>query len=192
VLTRLDIPFADASAGELAWSLRPGAVASGGLARLDVPLPRRADRLRLHVLGASHAVELELDGVALTETVACGAPHGRPLASAPPVVDHPGLRYAFAWTVERPDADRIPRLAHRLEEELAGRDDALLAWFPGAPDAVTALRARPRGAATAWETWHLYPERGEVVHTVTTVLSLPAGAEPRPDDALTVTGSGAA
>ncbi|MGE4427114.1 MAG: DUF2617 family protein [Solirubrobacteraceae bacterium] len=182
MLTRLEIPFADAAAADLAWSLRPGAVASGAVARLDVPLPRRADRLCLHVLGASHAVEVELDGTALTEIVACGAPDGRPLADAPAVVERPGLRYAFSSTVERPAAAEITRLAERLQDELAGRDDALLARFPGAPEAITGLRARPRGAATGWETWHLYPERREVVRTYTTVLLLPAGTDDDRDD----------
>jgi hypothetical protein len=53
---------------------------------------------------------------------------------------------------------------------LAQRPGTLVAAFPGAPDALTAVRARPAGPrGAAWESWHLYPSSGEVVRTATTV-----------------------
>ncbi len=39
-----------------------------------------------------------------------------------------------------------------------------------APGATTGLRARPSTDGVAWDTWHLYPERGEVVRTRSSVV----------------------
>jgi hypothetical protein len=39
----------------------------------------------------------------------------------------------------------------------------LVGVFAG--DAFTALRAEPHGAGVRWETWHAYPQTGELVHT---------------------------
>jgi hypothetical protein len=170
VLRRLHVPFRDAAAGDLAWSLLPGAAAPAALARLDVPATGAA-RVRLHVLGASHAVELALpDGRRLTEVVAYGAPAGRALATAPSEVVRDGLRYRFASSVDRDTAEGVAALADALREGLEGAPDALFAAFPGAPGAATALRTVDVPGGAGWETWHLYPERGEVVTTSTTVV----------------------
>ncbi|MGX6450135.1 DUF2617 family protein, partial [Patulibacter sp. S7RM1-6] len=52
----------------------------------------------------------------------------------------------------------------------------LFAAFPGAPGAATALRALAVPDGAGWETWHLYPERREVVRTRTTVAPLAEAA----------------
>jgi hypothetical protein len=175
VLRRLDIPFRDAAASDLAWSLLPGAVAPEALAHLRAPRSGAAT-VDLHVLGASHAVEVTLGDVVLTEVVAYGAPEGRTLTQAPAELVRDGLSYRFDSVVERHAPEAMEGIARALQDRLEGRSDALLATFPGAPGAVTALRATTDAAGAGWETWHLYPERGEVVRTSTTVA--PVGARP--------------
>ncbi|WP_320672789.1 DUF2617 family protein [Patulibacter defluvii] len=165
MLVQLDVPFRDAAADDLAWSLLPGASAPAALASAEVALGDL--RLRLHVLGASHAVEVAAGDRRLTEVVAYGAPDGRTLAAAPASVERDGLRYRFAATVERPGRAAVAALGAELRADGGGRD-RLLAAFPGTPDALTALRLLP-DAEPGWESWHLYPERGEVVRTRTTV-----------------------
>lgn len=178
MLRRLDVPFRDAQAADLAWSLQPGAVAPASLTRMTVPR-RGPARVTLHVLGASHAVEVALAGeVLLTEVVAYGAPHGRALDEAPAELVRDGFRYRFASMVERHASAEMASVAAELQGALEGRADALLATFPGVPGAVTALRATPAADGAGWESWHLYPERGEVVRTST--LIAPVGTPSRP------------
>jgi hypothetical protein len=178
VLRRLDIPFRDAAASDLAWSLLPGAVAPGSLAHLRAPR-RGPATVDLHVLGASHAVEVSLDGgPVLTEVVAYGAPGGRALDLAPAELVRGAFRYRFASMVEHHERAEMEPVARDLQARLEGRSDALFATFPGVPGAVTALRATRVAGGTGWETWHLYPERGEVVRTST--LIAPVGARSAP------------
>jgi hypothetical protein len=179
VLLQLDVPFRDAASTDLVWSLLPGAAAPAALAALDVTIGAVA--LRLHVLGASHAVEVRAGDRRLTEVVACDALGGRALAGAPPVVDHDGLRYRFEAEVEERGAAGVAALGEQLRAACAERSDALLAAFPGAPGALTALCPTrlddPSSATAGWETWHLYPERGEVVRTRSSVsIAAPADA----------------
>lgn len=195
----IDVPFRDAAAEDLAWALERDGRPPAGLAGLDVaggPWP-----LRLHVLGASHAVELSLpDGVRITETVACGLADGRALERAPQRLDAHGLHYAFSSTVEVPGTAGVVALAARLHRELAVDPGGLVAAFPGAPGATTGLRARVDAVGAAWETWHLYPERGEVVRTrsrarlgVASPAAGPAGVGARvsPQDRATASPTGA-
>jgi hypothetical protein len=187
VLRRLDIPFRDAAASDLAWSLLPGAAAPEALAHLRAPGTGSAT-VDLHVLGASHAVEVAVAGVVLTEVVAYGAPEGRTLEQAPAELVRGGLSYRFDSTVEHHAPEAMEGIARTLQERLEGRPDALFATFPGAPGAVTALRATSVADGAGWETWHLYPERGEVVRTATSVA--PVGARSaRAADAPTLVGS---
>lgn len=164
----IDVPFRDAAASDLAWALEPDAGAPAGLAHLDVAAGPCT--LRLHVLGASHAVELRLPGGArVTETVACGIAGGRALDRAPARVDDHGVSYGFVADVERPGTDAVVALATELHETLTADPHGIVAAFPGSPGAATGLRARVGTDEVAWDTWHLYPERGEVVRTRTTV-----------------------
>ncbi len=47
--------------------------------------------------------------------------------------------------------------------------NALVAEFPGSPLAVTALSAASCEDGVAWETWHAYPQAGELVYTKSVV-----------------------
>ncbi|CAB4906851.1 unannotated protein [freshwater metagenome] len=177
----IDVPFRDAAASDLAWALEQGGRPPAGLAHVDV-VSGPFD-LRLHVLGASHAVELVLpDGARVTETVACGIDGGRALEHAPDRVDEHGLRYAFSAHVDAPGTAAVVALADELHRTLAGDPGGIVATFPGAPGAATGLRARPTADGAAWDTWHLYPERGEVVRTRTSVV-LAAAVDPSAPDA---------
>ncbi|MEJ3743404.1 DUF2617 family protein [Actinomycetes bacterium KLBMP 9797] len=143
MLVRLDVPYADSTAGDLSFALGLPVLPALHTLRLSATL-------ELRLLGASHQV------VAgdLVETVAClpgRAPH------LPPSVDDPG--YRFAATVERLDRT----VAAALWRDLVRDPRALVGVFPGDPDAVTALRADDHG----WQTWHAYPQTGELVVTRT-------------------------
>ncbi|WP_026910843.1 DUF2617 family protein [Patulibacter minatonensis] len=169
--TLIDVPFRDAAAAELGWSLRPGGPAPEALATLDVPASPCA--LRLAVLGASHAVGIALpDGTTVTETVACGLTAGRPLAVAPDRVDDHGVRYRFSAHVDVPGTDAVVALSDELHDLLAADPHGLVAAFPGVPGATTGLRAVVRQDGVSWDTWHLYPERGEVVRTRSSAAAL--------------------
>jgi hypothetical protein len=147
VLVSLDVPYADSTAGDLSFAL--------GLPLLPaLHTLRLSETLELRLLGASHQVVAGH----LVETVAClpgRAPH------LPPAVDN--LGYRFSSAVE--PLDRAVTAA--LWRDLAADPRALVGVFPGDPDAVTALRADGRG----WQTWHAYPQTGELVVTRTVVAS---------------------
>jgi hypothetical protein len=171
---RLQIPFRDAAAADLAWALEPDAPTPATLARVD--LAAGACSVSLHVLGASHAVELTLpDGTRLTETVACGLSGGRPLTDAPDRLELDGTSYAFSAHVDEPGTDAVVALARELHDHLTTDPHGVVATFPGAPGAATGLRARVERGGVAWDTWHLYPERGEVVRTRTLARPLTGG-----------------
>ena len=164
----IDVPFRDAAAADLAWVLERDGASPDGLARLEIPAG--PSLLVLHVLGASHAVELRRpDGTRLVETVACGIAGGRALLSAPARVDLDGHRYAFTAHVDVPGTAGVEALAAELGDVLTADPRGVVATFPGAPGAATGLRARVGPDGVAWDTWHLYPERGEVVRTRTSV-----------------------
>lgn len=172
---RIDVPFRDAAASDLAWALERDGRPPAGLAHLDVSAGPCA--VRLHVLGASHAVELVLPGDArVTETVACGIVGGRALAGAPERVEEDGLTYAFSADVDVPGTAAVVALAAELHAALTPDPHGIVAAFPGAPGAATGLRADPTPGGLRWETWHLYPESGEVVRTRSAVVL--TGAHP--------------
>jgi hypothetical protein len=156
----LVVPFADVRSDALCWALglperEPLAqcsVVSGGL------------RVELRILGASHQVLVRdgRNGVLLSETVACDLPGAAPMPAHAARPD-----YEFAATVEQLPGDELAARVQRLEESLAGRPDAVAAAFPGVPHAVTALAMAIDGFG--WESWHVYPQTGELVHTTTRV-----------------------
>ncbi len=156
--TRIDTRFADSRAADLslAYGLRPlpalgtHSVTLGGLT------------LELRVLGASHQVVLG----GWSETVAClpGRPGALPAREEQVLGDH---RVTFEARCDHP-AD----FAAVVSEVVAAceRDPhALVAEFPGSPLAVTALAAEAAGEGVAWQTWHAYPQAGELVWTRSTV-----------------------
>lgn len=154
----LSVPFVDVRAADLRWALDLPDLEA--VASRDVALDRRTTA-SLRVLGASHQVVLTRDGTRmLSETVACGLPAASAL---PGSTGRPG--YRFGSTVDRHEPEALSAAVAALAETLTDDPSALLARFPGAVDAVTALRLLPEG----WETWHAYPNTGELVHTQTSL-----------------------
>ena len=163
MLARISVPFADACAGQLSWSLAPAAARP--LAAISVSL--EGATVRLAVLGASHQVEARLPGTAAcVESVTCDGA-GPPFFPGAEERDLEGLRYRFSSLVERLDDDAFAARARRLRLRLGPDPRALVASFPGHPDALTGLVARSDGRGVAWRTWHAYPLTGELVRTST-------------------------
>jgi hypothetical protein len=146
VLIHLDVPFTDARAADLTLTL--GAPREPALEVL------RAGPVELRLLGSSHQALVD-GGATLSETVAC-RPGG---AGALPARAREG-GYRFQARVERLAPDDYARRAREIVAAVAG--GGLVGVFPGLADAFTALLLHP---GPSWETWHGYPQSGELVHT---------------------------
>jgi hypothetical protein len=160
VTVLIQAPFADVRGDALRWALDLPPQAA--LASHEVPL---ADgrTVGLQVLGASHQVLVRRgDDVLLSETVACDLADAVPL---PARTRRTG--YRFDSRVERlapePFRTRVAGLVERLDAD----PQAIVAGFPGTPYAVTAIAVDSTGPALAWQTWHAYPQTGELIHTTT-------------------------
>lgn len=147
---------------------------------LDAPVAPALETLRLYLggvelelrlLGHSHQAIVTAPGFALSETVSCevagGAGAGLPAART---LRRDGRAYAFS-------AEVLPLGgfdAAALVGAVAADPDGLVGDFAGAPGAFTALRAVAVGEQGAsgvrWETWHAYPQTGELVRTTGEVL----------------------
>lgn len=161
MLTTLQVPYVDTSAGELVWTLDHPQVPA--LSAHSVALPG-AD-VELRVLGASHQVVLRYDGTEVIETVAC-LPGVEPYLPETAVRPANGRTYTFESRV----ADvTTGELRHQVSE-LRRDGDVFLATFPAEPDAVTALRLDGDASGVRWRTWHVYPRNRQIVHTSTEVL----------------------
>jgi len=158
----LTVPYADVRAADLTLEL--GLAPVPALQTLRVPLGPAVLELRL--LGHSHQVRAQLPGAAFSETVRCrpGAPGGLPARSADAAG---GWSYAFTAAVEPLDPAALSVLATRVAADPRG----LVGVFGDDPGALTALRAGllPAGDGIAWETWHAYPQSGELVRSTTLV-----------------------
>jgi hypothetical protein len=120
--------------------------------------------VELRVLGASHQVVLG----DWSETVAClpDRSGALPARDEQVVGDH---RVTFEARVDRP-ADfgaEVSRVIAACEAD----QNALVAQFPGSPLAVTALSTSVVDDGVAWQTWHAYPQVGELVWTKSVVSS---------------------
>ena len=164
MLARLAVPYVDASATDLCWAL-----AATGLPPLaSVDLEVGAASVRLTILGASHEVVATVGAATCVEAVACGVP-GCPLpASASRRVS--GLRYRLASEVLHLPPAELSRRTARLHDELGPDRLALVAAFPGEPEALTAVAVWGHGGSIGWRTWHAYPRSGELVATETVVV----------------------
>ncbi len=129
---------------------------------IDAPRVRALETLSVAVGGL--VVELGLLGHShqvcvadLVETVACvpGVPGELPPSMA-------AGRYRFTASVSPLDAS-----AAQIAERVAADANGLVGVFAG--DAFTALRASADAGGARWETWHAYPQTGELVHTTGTV-----------------------
>lgn len=160
------VPFADVSADGLRWAVGLEAQQALAVTTVELTGPLRAE---LRILGASHQVVVHAeDRLVFSETVACDLPVSSPLPDRAAVGG-----YAVDAQVRTHAAadfhDRVTELEATLAEPASlGR---ALAWarFPGAPDALTAISFVATPAMARWQTWHTYPNTGEVVHTSSTL-----------------------
>lgn len=176
----LDVPYADVRAADL--RLSTGGEVPPTLADVTVePLPGAPSAgagavppLTLGILGASHVAFVGDRGAPVyVEELSCTAVDGVPLAAVGP--DDPAEADAGrggasrAIRVETADAAVFAEVVD-LVRSLADDPAAVVAEFPGAPGALTALRGIARPGGYDWRTWHLYPGPaggGEVVHSWT-------------------------
>ncbi|OYO02065.1 hypothetical protein CGZ97_15275 [Enemella evansiae] len=172
-------PFADTRASDLRFSagkaLRRGRRAlPTALAECPGPSAGGAS-CTLRILGASHQVVLDLGDCRWVETLSCGTdgePVNFPNGSVQLIGD-----WAYACRMEldlAPDAAAMAAVSAGLDE--LQHTVRLGVRFAGDPHARTVIGASVRrdGATEVltWETWHLYPQHGEIVHTVSTAQVL--------------------
>ncbi len=167
--------FVDTRAADLALTLDAAehpalATRTGRLGPFDV---------ELRLLGASHQVTV---GVPLLrgrhtpvrETLAC-LPGAEPFLPA----HWTDGDYDFHARVTTHDEPELARLVAGLQERTAsadGRSLGLIGSYPGRPLAVTAILATlDNGPTLRWETWHSYPQSGELVHTASALTSGESG-----------------
>jgi hypothetical protein len=158
VRARIETRFADSRAADLslAYGLRPlpalgtHQVTLGGVT------------LELRVLGASHQVVLG----SFSETVAClpDQPGALPSSSVRTVGDF-SVRFSASCSRPLDFAAEVGRIVAACDAD----PHSLAAEFPGSPLAVTALSAGPAAGGVRWETWHAYPQAGELVWTSSVV-----------------------
>lgn len=155
---RIETRFADSRAADLslAYGLRP--LPALGTHRVTLG----GMTLELRVLGASHQVVLG----SFSETVAClpDTPGALPASSVRTVGDYD---VRFAASCSRPDD--FTSAVSRIVLDCDADPHSLVAEFPGSPLAVTALSARAVAGGVSWETWHAYPQAGELVWTSSVV-----------------------
>ena len=169
MLTELPIAYADTSAAALHWS-----AALPDISPIDaLRLPSAGGGtvfLELRLLGASHCTVLDVGSDQLVETVASPSygGGGEALPRRRQRIVGP-LRYRFASRVQRLDSTDLGSLAAALRAGVRDRPDRLAGVFPGARDALTVLHGATEPTLARWSTWHLYPNTGEVVRTLTTV-----------------------
>jgi len=166
-------PFVDSRAADLSLVFGLARLPALGTHRVELP----GVSVELRVLGASHQVVLDLDGLEWSETVAClpdraGALPTREESRA----GHMVSRFAARCVRLAPAtlAARVRGLRRRCE----GHPQALVGTFPGSPLAVTALMVDPVVdlavdplVPAAWWSWHAYPQTGELVVTRSMLVS---------------------
>jgi hypothetical protein len=162
MLAEVQVPFADVRAAGLALAL--DVAPQPALGTLVVPLGPLT--LELRILGASHQVVARGEDVWLTETVACvPGRQGALPARADAAVG--GLRHRFTSTIETLDGPALAARAAAIRARAEADRRALAGVFPGAPGALTAIVLEDDG----WQTWHAYPQTGELVTTRTAVAA---------------------
>lgn len=170
MLVELHLPFADVRARDLSLTLGREPLPALEFLRARVG----GIEVELRLLGCSHqALVADL----LSETVACtpGVPGDLPSQRADGLAG--GVRYDFRAHVKELAPAAYARAARAAIA--AARDDAhgLVGLFPaplpgrGSGDAFTALRLAPLAGGVGWQTWHGYPQTGELVITETELVS---------------------
>lgn len=135
--------------------------------------------LTLTVIGSSHQAVLSAGPTdAFIETFACLGEDGDDSSPKRPRWDHENIRHGrwAGFTEHRFTATRtevhgdFPTAAAEVLAAGAARaltaDDHLSVAFPGQPGALTALSLTFAGPERiAWQSWHCYPQHGEIVHS---------------------------
>lgn len=157
----LTTPFADVRAADLVLEIDAPDAEPLELLTLELA----GFTLELRLLGHSHqAVVTAPGGFALSETVSCrpAEPGHLPAARA---LRRDGHAYAFSAEIvpiEEVDGDG-------LATAIAVDPQGLVGDFAGLEGAFTALRAAeleaPDTIGLRWESWHAYPQSGELVRT---------------------------
>lgn len=163
----LTAPYADVRAADLVLELdAPDAPA---LQTLELDLGRFGLKLRL--LGHSHQAVVTAPGFALSETVSCRPGGGEdPRLPGARAVRRDGRAYAFSADILGLEGFDAAALVAAVAADPRG----LVGVFGGQAGAFTALRAtaveEPGKSGVRWETWHAYPQTGELVRTTGEVL----------------------
>ncbi len=163
----LTAPYADVRAADLVLEL--DAAQAPALETLELVLGRF--RLELRLLGHSHQAVVIAPGFALSETVSC-RPGGADVARLPGAraVRRDGRAYAFSAELLELEAFDGDALVAAVGADPRG----LVGLFRGRDTAFTALRGAavegPGASGVRWETWHAYPQTGELVRTTGEVL----------------------
>ncbi len=163
----LDVPFADVRAADLRLSIG-GAVPAMLASVLIDPRSSAAGfapaqpLLTLGILGSSHVAFVgDAEAPEHVEELSCTAPGGVPLHAAGRTPHAPAIR------VEKLGEEGFGSVVTRMRG-LCDDPSALVAEFPGADGAITAVRGDAVPGGYRWWTWHLYPDDaggGEVVAT---------------------------
>lgn len=162
-LTRLQVPYADTTARQLRYSLHAAPVP--GLARHD----HHADGITvsLRLLGASHQVlvtDERADDPVLCETVACLPDLDTRLPAS--FAEDGYVFTARVDTYAAPEfADIVGAVLDRADAHTTAGLPAVAGAFPGDPLAVTAILGEVLDSSITWQTWHTYPQTGEIVIT---------------------------
>ncbi len=165
-------PFVDSRAADLSLAFGLDRLPALGTHRVELP----GASVELRVLGASHQVVLDIDGLEWSETVAClpdraGALPTREQSRVGDLVSRFSAR-----CVRLPPAELAARI-RALRRHGEGHPHALVGTFPGSPLAVTAMvvdpvdPAVPLGPPIGWWSWHAYPQTGELVTTRSVLVS---------------------
>jgi hypothetical protein len=151
----LEVPYADTGADQLCLSFDEPLLPA--LSTVHCAFVRV--ELTLRLLGASHQVRVVTADTETVETLACLP--GRP-RTLPTDID--AARISFRSHIERHDAASLTALAARVSDQATG-PHSLIGHYPGHPNAFTAIIATDLGHRARWDTWHAYPQTGDVVVT---------------------------
>ncbi|MGH4012591.1 MAG: DUF2617 family protein [Pseudonocardiaceae bacterium] len=162
-------PFADSRAADLSLAYGLAPLPALGTHRVE----QAGARIDLRVLGASHQVVLEVGGTRWSETVAC-LPDRPGSLPAHEQVDAGLLRSRFTASCLRLGPARLAEQVRAIARRCERHPGALVGTFPGSPLAITALLVADRAgwkSGVGWRTWHVYPQTGELVTTVSVVMA---------------------
>ncbi|MEJ6020338.1 DUF2617 family protein [Corynebacterium sp. H113] len=158
----LDVAFADVSAAQLSLAMNGEVPEMLESITVESASTGAGQALTLGILGSSHVAFIgERDRPEFVEELSCTAVDGVPLAEA----RVPGNNIS----VRQLSSDGFGAVVKQVRE-LEGSNGSLIAEFPGAADALTAVHGWTEESGFRWRTWHLYPDGsggGEVVETET-------------------------